>query len=78
MKNGTMKDVDIEKEASGILNFLASCPGGISSATGPVVQKIMLTTVGRLTACGELYDIVAKPLGAEVFRLTLRKVEYKR
>lgn len=67
-------DAAIAEEAQRCLTYLASCPSGITSATSKVVRRIMLDTSGHLLAHGRLYDIIAKPLGGGVSRLTLREV----
>lgn len=35
------------------------------------LRTILLDTGGNVMACGTLYDIVAKPLGAGVYKVTL-------
>lgn len=67
-------DAAIADDARRCLEYLASCPSGITSTTSLVVRRIMLDTDGRLLAQGRLYDIVARPFGGGVSRLTLRAV----
>lgn len=66
---------DAEFEADRILNFLAALPSGITSAERPVVREIMLRTSGEMLAQGEIFDIVAKNLGAGVYQLRLARRE---
>lgn len=53
------------------LNFLASCPIGHTTLLHDDVQSILLETGGNMLACGRLYDIVAKPIGAGVYKVSL-------
>lgn len=54
------------------LNFLASCPAGHTTMTTQDVHEVMMATGGNMLARGSLYDIVAKPLGAGVFKVSLK------
>jgi len=67
-------DAVIADDARRCLEYLASCPCGITSTASKVVRRIMLDTSGRLLAQGRMYDIIATPLGGGVSRLTLRRV----
>ena len=67
------KAIEYTEEARRILNFLASMPGGHSTAISAVVRQMQLSTGGQLFAQGKLYDIVAKPVGGGVYRITLEK-----
>lgn len=62
---------EVIREAERILAFLASTPSGVSSAERPVVRQIMLSTSGEMLVHGEIFDIVARPLGAGVYQLSL-------
>ena len=63
---------EIGLEAQHILNHLAGNPQFASASTErAVVKSIMLSTSGEAMACGILWDIVARPLGGGVFKLTL-------
>lgn len=54
------------------LNFLASGPRyGHTTMTKDDLRTILMETGGNMLACGSLYDIVAKPLGAGVYRVSL-------
>jgi len=53
------------------LNFLAGCPGGSTTMTYEDLRAVLLSTGGNMLACGRLYDIVGKPLGAGVYKVTL-------
>ena len=65
-----MKAVD-EKEIERLLNFLASCPRGNTTVTRAQLRAMLLKTDGKMFACGELFDIQSKNLGAGVYRVTL-------
>ena len=66
-----------EKRRSSLLDHLAGMPRyGHGTATTREVRQIMLDTGGEMMACGHLYDIVAKSLGAGVHRISLRRKEY--
>lgn len=53
------------------LNFLAGHPNGHTTMTRDDAKQILLETGGNMLACGRLYDIVAKDIGADVYRLSL-------
>ena len=53
------------------LNFLAAMPCGSTTMERDDLRAVLLQTGGNMLACGRLYDIVAKPLGAGVYRVTL-------
>lgn len=53
------------------LNFLAGMPGGHTTMTRKDVKELLLETGGNMLACGRLYDIVAKDIGAGVYRVSL-------
>jgi hypothetical protein len=59
--------------AEKVLQFLASCPAGTTTETRGVVREILLETGGNMMACGSLYDIDAKLLGAGVYKLSLKR-----
>lgn len=75
MSRSFRTELDVTAEADRIMNFLAKFTSGITSAERPVVREIMLQTSGEMLAQGEIFDIVAKNLGAGVYqlRLALRK-----
>lgn len=67
--------MNAKSEANGILSYLAGMPSGNATASSrAVVREIMLSTGGRLLACGYDHDIVSKPLGGGVYRITLRQL----
>lgn len=63
-------------EANRVLNFLAGMPQGNATASSrAAVREIMLTTGGRMLACGYQYDVKSKSLGGGVYRITLEAVK---
>jgi hypothetical protein len=58
-------------EQNRVLNFLASMPNGHTTLKRDDAAAILLETGGNLLACGRLYNIVAKPIGAGIYRLSL-------
>lgn len=59
-------------EATRAVNFLASLPSGNTTVTKKDCAAILLETGGSLLACGSLYNIDAKHLGAGVYKLELK------
>jgi hypothetical protein len=59
------------KEQSRQLNFLAGCPGGSTTMEHDDLKTVLMETGGNMLACGRLYDIVGKPIGAGVYKVTL-------
>ena len=59
------------KEQSRQLNFLAGCPGGTTTMSKQDLHTVLLETGGNMLACGRLYNIVGKPLGAGVYKVSL-------
>lgn len=53
------------------LNYLAGCPAGSTTMLRDDLQAILLQTGGNMLACGRLYDIIGKPIGAGVYKVTL-------
>ncbi len=53
------------------LNFLAACPIGSTTMKHADLQTVLMETGGNMLACGRLYDIVGKPIGAGVYKVTL-------
>lgn len=53
------------------LNYLAGYPAGSTTMKRDDLQAILLETGGDMLACGRLYDIVGKPIGAGVYKVTL-------
>lgn len=70
-----MSNAQNSAEANRILNGLASMPSAIYTAVNrAVVREIMLQTGGRLLAHGHVHDVISKPLGGGVYRITLRRI----
>lgn len=61
-------------EAKRQLNFLASLPSGNTTVMKDDLRDIMMETGGNMLACGRLYDIKSKHLGAGVYRITLKTI----
>jgi len=55
------------------LNFLAAVPSGSTTMEKDDLKTILMETGGSIFACGSLYDIVAKPIGAGVYKVTLTR-----
>jgi hypothetical protein len=53
------------------LNFLAAVPSGYITMTRGDLKTVLKETGGNMLACGRLYDIVAKPIAAGVYKVTL-------
>jgi len=64
------------KEQSRQLKFLAGCPAGTTTMTEADLKTILMETGGNMLACGSLYDIVGKPLGAGVYKVSLSPVNF--
>ena len=59
-------------DANRILDFLASAgPYANTTAEKEVVREILLTTGGSVLQHGRLMNVVAKHIGAGVYKLTL-------
>ena len=58
-------------EARRVLNFLASLPSGNSTVGKRDAHDILLETGGIMIARGDLYNIVAKHIGAGVYLIYL-------
>lgn len=54
-----------------LLNFLAAVPAGSTTMTHDDLRTILMETGGNMLACGTLYDIVGKNIGAGVYKVTL-------
>lgn len=59
-------------EVSRQLNFLAACPVGSTTMSHKDTHEALMETGGNMLACGRLYDIVAKDIGASVYKITLK------
>lgn len=53
------------------LNFLAGCPSGSTTMECEDLKTVLMETGGNMLACGRLYDIIGKPIGAGVYKVTL-------
>lgn len=59
-------------EATSALNFLAGLPTRTAVMPKAVLREILLYTCGNTLACGRLYDIVPKNMGAGVYKVSLK------
>lgn len=59
------------KEQHRQLNFLAGMPNGSTTMTHEDLHTVLMETGGNVLACGRLYDIVGKPIGAGVYKVSL-------
>lgn len=60
-----------------ILDHLAAMPTyGHGTVERKELKEIMLQTGGEMMACGELWEIKSKHLGAGVYKLSLKKKDY--
>lgn len=53
------------------LNFLAGMPSGHTTMTREDLRTVLMETGGNMLACGRLYDIVGRDIGAGVYRVSL-------
>lgn len=60
-------------EAKRVVNYLAGMPSGNVTVEHKDAHDILLETGGQLLACGNLYNIEAKDIGAGVWRLYLSR-----
>lgn len=61
----------MNQEQSRQLRFLAGMPGGATTMTHDDLKTVLMETGGNMLACGRLYDIVGKPIGAGVYKVSL-------
>lgn len=59
-------------EARRVANFLASMPSGHTTLKRTDAHSLLLESGGNLLAGGRLYDIVAKDIGAGVYKVSLK------
>jgi len=59
------------QEQSRQLRFLAGMPSGTTTMTHEDLKTVLMETGGNMLACGRLYDIVGKPIGAGVYKVSL-------
>lgn len=60
-------------EISKAINHLCLNPKHATTVVDKLhAQRIMLSTSGQLMACGSLWEIVLKDLGADIFRVSLK------
>lgn len=64
------------KEQSRQLNFLAGCPVGTTTMTESDLKTVLMETGGNMLACGRLYDIVGKSIGAGVYKVSLSPTNF--
>jgi hypothetical protein len=62
----------MDPELTRQLNFLASCPEGTTTMERKEVRAMLMYTGGNMLACGRLYDIIAKDIGAGVYKVSLK------
>lgn len=60
-------------ESHRIINFLAGMPSGNSTITKEQLKEILLSTGGWMMACGRMYDIESKHLGAGIYKIFLKE-----
>jgi hypothetical protein len=58
-------------EARRVANFLCSLPSGNATLTRDDAHSLLLESGGALMARGRLYNIVAKDIGAGVYKVHL-------
>jgi len=58
-------------------NFYTMPRHATATVTREQLREILLATGGDIIACGELYDIKNKHLGAGVYKIFLKRREYK-
>lgn len=58
-------------EAHRQLNFLASMPAGTTTMNRKEAHEVLMETGGNMLACGRLYNIIAKDIGAGVYKVSL-------
>jgi hypothetical protein len=64
----------IREEVSRVTNHLASMPGLAHAAVETAVARsLLLESGGEMLLRGRTYDVVAKSLGAGVYRVTTRE-----
>jgi len=56
-------------------NFYTMPRFAYTTMTKRQVQETLLYTEGRVMACGEMWDVVSRHLGAGMYRVSLRKWE---
>ncbi len=66
---------DNERRACETINFLASMDMAHTTVTRSVAKLVLLKTDAQLMCRGQLREIVAKSLGAGVYRMTTKRWE---
>lgn len=56
-----------------VLDFLCGMPTGHTSMRATDYREMMLATDGEVMACGSLYRIVGKHIGAGVYDVSLKR-----
>ncbi len=70
---GPSRAMTADGEADRVATFLASNPRyGNTTVTKATLRALLLKTDAQLMSHGSLWDIVAKPVGAGIYRVTLR------
>ena len=65
--------MQVSKESIRVMQFLAGTPVGTTTVNETQLHEIMMQTGGNMLACGSLYNIEAKLLGAGVYKLSLSR-----
>ncbi len=60
-------------EAARVARFLAAMPSGNATLEKDDLRSLLMGTGGTMMAAGYLYEIVARTLGAGVYRVTLAR-----
>ena len=60
-------------EASSALRHLCSTPIATTTLNRADTQSLLLNSDGKAMACGHLFDIVTKNLGAGVYQISLKR-----
>lgn len=65
------KEAADRAEVNRIHMYLAGMPRGMTTASAGVTRKLLLSTDGKMFACGGLYSIKVSPIGAGVYQVRL-------
>lgn len=65
------REVGDREEAERVAQFLASMPAGHTTVTRGQLRELLLRSDGTMMACGSLYNIRAKHIGAGVYSVRL-------
>lgn len=74
MSNAEAREKKIADEAGRIVDFLVTNPvHGNTTTTRQVLREMLLKNEGCFIAAGHLWNIVAKHIGAGVYRVTAER-----